>query len=397
MARLSIGSGYTSLRRAQSTIKNHAKTVVFVTNLLRMREIKLAAAARHAGWKVVLVYFESTPFNTDQYFDCVIKVRNEALLHATVKKLSARVCHVFSGAIDDTIQQFCQDKPCSVIVDLNDVFCPALFNILEERFEPTRKVLASADGFIGRDLQANIASRVDGYKLPPKCLFFPEYSWINGPNQAKAAKKHPSDEVHVVSVGTFTLEKDGFTDSGYLRMASLLAEHKIHFHIYPHWFYSETERSGYRLDRRKDFVGFYELGEKTGYVHVHKSLSPRELALELPQYDFGIVTGGSGLLGQRARFAKERYMNVCYSGRISDYLDARLPVLINKEVKFNYWLLGRYNCVLNMDKIRGKNFKEYLISCKSDPALGIANENAASSLSLLSHASRLGDFYAGFL
>ena len=54
--------------RASRLINQNPKTVVFVTSLLRAREIKMASALRKIGWKVILIYLETTPFLPDGHF-----------------------------------------------------------------------------------------------------------------------------------------------------------------------------------------------------------------------------------------------------------------------------------------------------------------------------------------
>jgi len=73
--------------------------------------------------------------------------------------LHPAVCHVFSGAMDGLLLKMCHDKPGPLVIDLNDVFCPPLFDYLHERFEPTEECLGLADGFCARDRQAKFAER----------------------------------------------------------------------------------------------------------------------------------------------------------------------------------------------------------------------------------------------
>ncbi|PTM40337.1 putative sugar O-methyltransferase [Bosea sp. 124] len=383
--------------RANRLIGRNPKTVVFVTPLLRPREIKMASALRSNGWKIVLLYKQTTPFDPSNFFDLAIKLADEIAMHRVAKILEPRLCHVFSGAVDEGVLRFCRDKPSLVIVDLNDIFCPSLFNYLHERFEPTRECLALADGLVCRDLQPKMAERLDRYDLPPKILMFPEYPWIDGPAGAGAKAKGDPNEVRIVSVGTFTLETQGMFDSAYLQMARMLAEQKIHFHIYPHWFYRDTPGSSFRFDQNKDFADFVALEQETPYVHLHDSLPVEELARELPQYDFGIVAGGSAALGQKLDFLTPNYMQVCYSGRIADYLDARLPVIINREVGFNHRMLAHYGVGIDLGGILQPGFRDRLLAFKTDPELRQRVSSAAEQLDLGNQSARLSHFYEELL
>ncbi|MEM9209887.1 MAG: putative sugar O-methyltransferase [Pseudomonadota bacterium] len=379
--------------RAKRLNASEPRTVTFVTPLLRAREIKIAVALRDAGWKVILLYVQTTPFEPSDYFDIAIKLSMPEQLHQTAHRINPRVCHVFSGAIDENVLAFCREKPGPVIVDLNDVFCPSLFNYLQERFEPTRECLSLADGLICRDLQPKFAERYDWFVLPPNILLFPEYSWMDGPNEPDAVQKLDPDEVHVVSVGTFTLETDNMYDSAHLQLTSMMIEQGIHFHIYPHWFYQKSKGSSFQFNQREAFRQFYELADKSDYLHMHESLPVDELARVLPQYDFGLVAGGSEKFGQKLEFLTEKYMHACYSGRIVDYLDARLPVLINPEVKLNFWLLKRYGIVVDLDGLTRSRFRQELHALKQDPLLRDNLDKAAEHMNLHRHTGRLTRFY----
>jgi putative sugar O-methyltransferase len=381
------------LAHAASLIEADRRSVVFVSPLLRAREIKMASALRQIGWKVVLVYVQNTPFTPEAYFDAAIQARSDNEAHSYVKALRPQVCHAFSGAVDDLLLQLCRDKPGPLVIDLNDVFCPSLFNYCTERFEPTRECLAKADAFCARDLQARAAQGLDGFSLPEHTILFPEYTWADPPPSASTQARLDSDEVRVVSVGTFCLESRGEYDSCYLKLAELLTEQKIHLHIYPHWFYKNSPLSSFNWDMRRDFTDFFELQSRTEYLHIHDSVGFDVLPTELAAYDFGIVSGGSAEFGQRLGLLTSEYMATCYSGRISDYLDARLPVLINDEVKFNFRLLRHYRIGIDLRGVLQPGFRDELLAAKRDPRLRAAVETAARRLSLCGHASRLAALY----
>ena len=373
--------------------KNKNNSILFITSLLRPREIRIATALRKMDWKVVLIYVKNTPIKPLNSFDIVIEVNNEFEAHEYASALSPPICHVFSGAIDDMVLRFTQDKPCPVVIDLNDIFCAALFNYLPERFNPTREALINASGFCSRDIQVQYAKKIDGFILPQHKILFPEYAQNISINQKKIDDRNLSDEVHVVSIGTFTLENTGMYDSSLLKIAKLLSEQKIHFHIYPHWFYQKSSDSSFNFNIKKDFHDYLQLEKNSPYVHVHKSILPNKLAAELLKYDFGIITGGCKELGQKLEALKSTYMASCYSGRISDFVDARLPIIINKEVKYNKWILSRYGVDVELEDIFKPGFKEKLLIIKRDPKRRIAIEKMAEKFSIDLNINRLIKFY----
>ncbi len=384
-----------ALARAAKLIEANRRSVVFVSPLLRAREIKMASALRQIGWKVVLVYIQNTPFIPEAYFDAAIQARSDGEAHSYAKALQPRICHAFSGAVDGLLLRLCRDKPGPLVVDLNDVFCPSLFNYCTERFEPTRECLAKADAFCARDLQARAAQRLDGFRLPERTILFPEYAWADPPPVVPAQGRRDGDDVRVVSVGTFCLESRGEYDSCYLKLAELLIAQKIHLHIYPHWFYKNSPLSSFNWDPVKDFADFFELQRATEYLHIHDSVRFDVLAKELSAYDFGIVSGGCREFGQRLELLTPEYMATCYSGRIADYLDARLPVLINDEVKFNFRLLQHYRIGSDLRGVLQSGFRDRLLAAKHDPQRRADVEAAARQFSLGRHAWRLAALYEG--
>jgi putative sugar O-methyltransferase len=389
----SVLSSRRALARAAKLVEANRHSVLFVSPLLRAREVKMASALRQIGWKVVLIHLQNTPFAPEDYFDIAIQARTEREAHSFAKTLRPRICHAFSGAVDGLLLRLCRDKPGPLVIDLNDVFCPSLFNYCTERFEPTRECLAKADALCARDIQARAAHHLDGFPLPKHTLLFPEYTWADPPPVAAVQARFDSDEVRVVSVGTFCLESRGEYDSCYLKLAELLAAQKIHLHIYPHWFYKESPLSAFNWDLAKDFTDFFALQRRTDYIHIHDSIGFEALATELLAYDFGIVSGGCAELGQHLGLLKSAYMTACYSGRISDYLDARLPILINKEVGFNFQLLRHYRVEIDLCGVLQPGFRDLLLSVKRDRGQHRVVEEAAKRLSVGRHASRLAALY----
>ncbi len=374
---------------AKKNLRLQPKSVLFVTSQLRQREIKMASALKSQGWLLGLIYYNSTPFKPEGYFDYIYEVKSAEEAHEHASQLAPRLVHVFSGAIDDYVMLFCRDKIAPVVIDLNDVFTPALMDYCPERYAPTREALALADGFCGRDLQVKAAEKIDHCQLPPHLLLYPEYCWNNTPR----ANNAEDDEIHIVSVGTISLETYGMYDCCYLELATQITAQNIHLHLYPPWCYRKDHAEVANVSFERDYAQFLELERMTSYLHIHDSLPVEELAKELPQYDFGIISGGCEAFGQRYSHFKPTYVEKCYSGRIADYLDAHLPVLINDEVAFDYKLLKRYGVCVDLKGIMQPNFKSRLQTLKRDAAMKKKVDQSIESLSIMANAERLADFY----
>lgn len=372
-------------------LRTNSNSVLFVTSQLRQREIKMAYALRSIGWKVGLIYYNSTPFKPERYFDYVWEVNSAEKAYKCAKKIAPRVVHVFSGAIDDYVLLFCKNKIAPVVIDLNDVFTPSLMNYCPERFSITKQALELADGFCARDLQVKCAEKLDYCRLPPKLVFFPEYCWNKN---TPLRKKLSDDEVHIVSVGTVSLETCGMYDCCYLELTKLITGHGIHLHFYPPWSYRKDQHQKSNTNFERDYAQFLELARRNPYLHIHDSQPVDQLAVELPQYDFGIISGGCKEFGQRYSHFKPMYVASCYSGRISDYIDAQLPVLINEEVTFDYQILDRYKIGVDLKGVLQSGFKSKLLALKSDTQMRQNLQQAVNTLSIKANAKRLGEFYS---
>ena len=376
------------LIRAGILIDHHPQTALLITSMLRPRELKIASALRMAGWKTLLLYRDDSPFDPEPYFDIAIKMHSDAAIYEMAYRLQPRICHVFSGAIDELMGKIVRNKPAPVVIDLNDIFAKTLFHKMNELFEPTLEAIAKADAFCARDLQLKYVERGENILLPNHILLFQEYCWRRAP----VLNIKDPQEVHVVSVGTFTLETQRMYDSAMLKIAQRLTEQKIHFHIYPHWFY-RSDNGVLASNFANDFRDFLELMRNSPYLHVHESLPLEELAEVLPRYDFGIIAGGSEKLGQKLEYLSKNYMRSCYSGRIADFLDARLPVIINREVEYNFKLLKHYGIAVDLDLLMEPDCKEKLLVIKHDPNMRQSLEKAAYWFSLSQQSRRIGLFY----
>lgn len=367
----------------------YLKQVLFVTSQLRQREIKMAYALKSLGWKVDLIYYNSTPFKPEGIFDHIQEVKSAKEAYQYAKHLAPRLIHVFSGAIDDYVLLFCKNKIAPVVIDLNDVFTPSLMDYCPERYKPTKKAISLADGICARDLQIKCSQRFDGCHLP-QVLFYPEYCW----DTSDFIHEKSSNEIHIVSVGTISLETYGMYDCCYLELVQHIMNHGIHFHIYPPWCYRKDFSKKATANFEKDYAQFLELARKNpNLLHIHESLPVEQLAKELHQFDFGIISGGCEEFGQRYTHFKPLYVESCYSGRISDYLDAKLPILINKEVAFNFRFLKRYGVGIDLKEVLLPGFKAKLQAIKQHTDIQKNIIKARKTLSIIKNAPRLAKFY----
>jgi hypothetical protein len=381
-----------SIKEARQILSG-SKSVLFIAQTPTIRAFKLAWGLRQAGWKVGYIYQTEVIHSPLQYFDVLLKAPSPEALYSMAVAIAPTLCHVFTHSSDAIARRFCTDKIAPVIIDFNDVNLPSLLNGAEWSQEPTRELLALAEGFCARDRRAIAAHEIGDTPLPPHVVLFPEYCW-NLPRE-NTRSKFPPDEVHVVNVGSFTFEKLNQYECGHLWIAKHLAGLGIHFHIYASFYVTAgvDEEAAFR----ETYSDFLELAEQTPYVHVYKTVSNECMEDTLAGYDFGLFTGGCHTLHQHGGLITPLCYDNCFAGRVANYLDARLPVLINRELKFGYETLDSLGMAINAASMLDAGFKKKLLDIKTDPTTRATAERAAQEFSIARSTDQLAAFYANVL
>jgi len=135
------------------------------------------------------------------------------------------------------------------------------------------------------------------------------------PNQ-KQKISYKTKEIHLVNAGTFLEDA-----SLYRNMSEFLyfiLKQSIHLHFYTH-------RGGIGKSEIKKITRGENNLEKQFHLH-DKILSPEELAKELSKYDYGI-----NIIFFNNN-AKERAKGIAATSKIANYLEAGIPILINKHL-----------------------------------------------------------------
>jgi hypothetical protein len=322
--------------------------VVFVSEVPRIREAKIAYGLRKAGWTVTLLYKANPNYHVAHYFDVAKRyVRPEEAL-AEASTLKPVVFHLFavSGDLSSTFM-------------INEALGPSVFDttdLLETTYRGNAKGLEevrdqinmqayglrAADGYCARDLQYKYAHRLLNYQVGGRPIFFPEYCWGNAipPTPEEADPRRP---IRCVQAGNLGIEKFGGADEGYLRIAERFAEQKVALHIFPNWiYYRSTDQ-----DFASIFSEHFELMRKTPYFELHRPLPVDKLVERLRTYDFGvnmswIEVGATGAFDPGFR-------PYCMSARVFDYLDAGLPVVLSRSLRLMHGLLRPYRVAIPAD------------------------------------------------
>lgn len=371
------------VRRAVARPAVQRNLVVFVSQKPRGREAKIAHSLRNAGWQVVLLHEKAANFDLSPYFDETKQYRNEWHALSLASTYRSAVYHVFSAYADSVAKAFVTNKPGKVVLDIYDTWesfrhVPSL----DQGLQLQRFCIQHADALCCRDLQLKHVARRQRFSFPAKAILFADYCW-NRTDLTPPEKRRP-EEIHVVLAGSFGVEKRGFGDAGYLDIAEKFAAERVHLHIYPH----SLAVAGKQCE--SDYV---ELATRTPYLQLHRSVPMDELIPQLAQYDAGIAITKFLSYGEQSQLYDPDMFRYCGSSRVSDYLDAGLPVITNCQMEFMYFVASRYGIAVNGSLEMITNARRYLEPLCSDGVRAKISRSRAL-YSVDRHGKRLTEFYA---
>jgi tetratricopeptide (TPR) repeat protein len=310
------------------------KVVVFVSDDPRVRQAKLAYGLRNAGWKVVLLYHKVPNFSVAEYFDEAHRYMSEPEAVDLARNYPAEIYHVFSIWGDLTSVELIRSKPGKVVYDYWDIAEGIKAGAGLVKYQ--RYCIENADGLCCRDLRAQYVIRAMGYKSPRRILVLPDCCWNK--QDARLPKAAVNGEIHVVVCGYIGIEKRGETDNGYLDIARQFTAQDVHLHIYPHPTQVPVE---------EQFSDYLALAERTPFLHVHSPVPMDAVIPELSKYQAGVSITRALTYGKQLTGYDSWYLRYCGSARLFDYLDAGLPMILNKELAFQYSLFEPYRLVLD--------------------------------------------------
>lgn len=310
--------------------------VIFVTERPRGREAKMAFGLRQAGWQVILLYHNEPNFDLTPFFDDHRRFRNHAEALSIAADFPGALFHVFSLMVDSTAMAFVRNKPGKIIFDPNDVF-EGTINQCQEHYAGQRFCIENAHALCCRDLQIQFVKKRLHYKIPSHLIFFPEYCWDFPSKVDERKPSEQTDEIHVVSIGNFGIEKQGEGEWGYLDIARRFSTQKVHFHIYQHWFWVDATEN----QKNEIFADYFKLAESTPYFHLHPTVPMDRLTEEIGKYDFGINVIAALLNNVPLKKYHPAHFHNCLSLRNIDYLDAGLPVIISPQLRLQGYMLRR--------------------------------------------------------
>lgn len=369
------------------------RQVVFISAVPRVREAKLAHGLRSRGWTVILLHGEEPNYPVHKYFDGAEHFADGTTAVRLALKYTPVAYHVFSPSGDMASTEVILASVGPTVFDATDLLeisylgNPDNIERVRHAIELQVHSILHADGYCARDLQLQFAERKLGYRRHGPVVYFPEYCWDLG-NEEKVLVR-VRQHVRCVQAGNFGIEKLGESDWGYLALAEKLIAAGIGLDIYPNWtHFARGEREFANV-----FSDYLALARRSDLFHLHRPVAAEMLVDALRPYDFGFYLVTGEFTGERIHSLNPEIMAHCMGARVFDYLDAGLPVVLNKSFRLVHAMLDRYGAAIGV----GADFLgrlEQILTPHAAAAMRKSAVRARRALSLARHAHRLESFYS---
>jgi hypothetical protein len=351
-----------------------SRTVLVASILPHGREIRLAAAAKLAGWNPMLVYIGQPKYKPSEHFDVSTKVKSLFDLALVSWRFQGAVIHLFApnGA---QAYLLCRTKIRPLILDIYDTssgmsVAPAVWKNCE------RGAIQSADAMIHRDLRVRYLQTVHNYVLPRDNIFihdpFPE-------NEFRNISERKENEIRVVSVGWVARG-----DNSLLRSIRALCAHNIHVHLYVNPYQHEDD---------PELNDYLALQQQSVFFHIETPVYGKTYREHLARYDFGLAIFEPYVFGETPKSYTDDYLRGCGSSRIIDYIQMGLGVIVSPGTRFQYLLARRYATIAVLAT------REFLHSPRPILEAALAKKKSAkpkviAAITIGGVAHRLGAFYS---
>jgi hypothetical protein len=340
--------------------------IVFITDRYLPRTEKIAFALQSLDkYHLVLITRYPAKMISGSYYQQVFTVKSPVKTLWIIRKIHPFLIHVFSSWNFDQAHYILKHRKefkAKVIFDDYDVFAGMLKGQHTAILFPGQRIkekycFENADGHCCRSLESQYAKRLLKYNINRKRIFFPEYMWNEADKSASVKSKT------LVYIGNF--------NKGVIHLARELKTIGWHIEIYSSHFITDIPDS---------------IPEN---LIVKAPVPPEKLIGLLRSYPVSIQLPGSILDSTNTVYTAQKYLYAA-SGKIFDYLEAGLFVLISDEI-FQKWLLKRYGAAIEIDE---KNGLEDIVRKLSnfEPSFK-KKEIQYNHLTLKNQVKRLDKFY----
>jgi len=300
----------------------------------------MAFALQNAGWQVVLLHQLEPNFNAANYFTEIHQYHNpwEALKLAV--RYTPVVYHVFSNWNFSVASTFIRHKPGKIVFDDYDMMAGMVNEDFARKHYPgqiklERFCLETADGLCCRSLETQYVKRYMGYEYSGKRIFFTDYCW----NADLHVQKSIDDKCFTVAnVGNLYIDENcdfNHPANYHLKLAVLLSQRNIRSYLF-----IASLTADCKLFLQKALAG-------NSYVRFGNMKYEQMLYKLHSQCQAGLICAPPSdmLMTDDAYRPTKRYYGV--GNKLFDYVDAILPIVMDSESKFAYWLVKRYHKVFD--------------------------------------------------
>lgn len=372
--------------KSSTPLKSDKPVIVYITDILQARAPRIIKwVARSEEFETILLYktHQSNQFFFKEFDINQIPFKNNyELLRILSGIKNISLVHFF--APNSRLAFFLISKTnFKIIADYQDVVYSYYKNTPKHKWQQKEinneiEVLQTADGIITHSLEP--LAIFHDYKISkrPPILFFPLFT----DNDFFVPEKsiHKMSGLHLVYAGAIAGKNSSDQETGNIKffiLAKSLACQQIHLHLYPSPYTSQEIINDYK-----------ELQEEfSTYFHLHDVVPQSQLVAEIAKYHFGIYT----YFREFNNFDQYKF-DYQTSLKTFNYLEAGLPILMSKDVKFMHWFFGRKNCIIDLEIKDLNNLKE-TIETKNYNVLFNNTLKAREELSLKNNISKIIDFY----
>lgn len=167
--------------------------------------------------------------------------------------------------------------------------------------------------------------------------------------------------LHLVYIGTYMPNNPGLKISS-KDVFKIIAQQKIDLHVYSKNFKEEN------LER---------------YIHKHEEIPNQELNKKMGMYHYGLL-----VVFHKKNIVDERFFKTCIAHKICSYLEAGIPVIINKDFEFMASLIKKYQCGVVISEKDLPNLKD-ILKKQNYPKLIMGVEKAREELKLSNQRKRI--------
>ena len=351
------------------------RTVLFLTQRVRPRELKMAAALRRSGLRVVVAYIVAHP-QAATHFDAAIPITSFDEVLSVIARFDPWIIHSFCKVNEYRIAaELLHRGVPRVVCDFYDVINGMYAsNVSDEDRLLEQFCVTRAAGVCARGLELLYLRRHMGICANGPMIHFPDYCWGN--IQTRPKQSATDNQLHMVYAGNF-----GPVLSWFPRTAERLG---FHLHIYPDFnehIYGQSFEQ-FAASRFQEFAG-------ARFVHIYRPLFDDSFLETLSQYDATTV-----ILDKTAvpSYTPEKF-RYAYTNKLPDAIDARLVFLGNRG---SLWQrMGRHLGVapdVDESAIGEPRFWQELYAlCRSGT---VDFDRAQTRFSIMTHVPRLIAFYS---